>query len=88
MDRVTARHDSYRELVRTGVRCGRLTALDGLRSRWQLQCFMEPSITRDDAKEAVKAYCRDQWEAFDFSFYTKPGTKTGEFWVKFASWAL
>lgn len=88
MDRVTMRHAAYIELVRTGVRCGRLAALDGLRSRWHLQCFMEPRITRDEAKEAVKEYCKNQWEAFDFSFYTKHGSKPGEFWVKFASWAL
>jgi len=88
MDRITMRADAYQELVRTGVRCGRLQSTNGLQTGWTLQCFIMSDIDRDTAKEAVKRYCRDQWEAQNFSFFTKYGAKKGEFWVRFTSWAL
>jgi len=88
MDFVTARHSDYRELVQSGVMCGRLDSLQGYNGRWQLECFIIMDLTRDEAKRLVEMYCRAQWHGQDFSYFTKPQCKPGQFFVRFTSWEL
>ncbi len=88
MDYVTRRHSDYRELVQSGVMCGQLNSLQGRPGRWQLECQITMDLTRDEAKRLVEMYCRAQWQASDFSYFTKPGIAGHKFFVRFISWAL
>jgi len=88
MDYLTKRHSDYRELVQSGVMCGRLNSIQGYGGRWQLECMIVMDLTRDEAKRLVEMYCRTQWSAQDFSYFTTPKAKPGQFFVRFTSWAL
>lgn len=89
MDYVVRRHAEYRELVSSGVRCGKLHSGLTAKNRWHVQCFMDDLLTdRPTAKIMVEAFVRSQWDATLVSFYVKQGAKRGEFWCMFSSFAL
>jgi hypothetical protein len=88
MDYLTRRAVSYRDLVAHGVMCGKLNNLLDRPQRWQLECQIVGNITKDEAKRAVENYCRREWDATDFSYFTTAGAKSGSFRVRFTSFAL
>ncbi len=88
MDFVTSRATAYRDLVALGVRCGKLSLGGNVHGKWHLECFIMNDISNEDAKRAVIAFIRDQWEGSEFSFYKKTGGKKEQFFVSFVSYAL
>lgn len=88
MDYVTKRHESYRELVRSGIRCGTLQSRNRGAGRWQLECVMMSDMTNDYAKEKVMQYIRDQWQGSEFSWFRKHGDNYHRFYCVFTSFAL
>jgi len=88
MDYVTARHSDYRELVQSGVRCGRLNSVLNSNNRWELECFIVADLRREEAKRLVEMYIHAQWEGCCFSYFTRTNAKQGQFFVRFTSFAL
>lgn len=88
MDYVEKRATKYRELAQSGVICGTLRQEYGTNYGWTIECTKIAALGREAAKELVRQYLRETWEAVSITFFQKQERNPNKFYARFVSHAL
>lgn len=88
MDYVTRRATAYRDMVLAGVTVKRLARSNYAHTRWFVECVMSDFLDKEEAKQLISSYVRNEWDGYGISFSQRHGSKRHEFVCSFYSDAL
>lgn len=88
MNSTDRRSTRYKTLAAQGVTCGELRQTISPSESWTLQCRKIDALDNESAKQLVKEFLQDEWEAYRISFFRRVGTSPQIFYASFKSEAL
>lgn len=79
-------NELYMDLVgKQMCACGEVRHVENSLTKWTMECQLYKPGNKEKAKDGIRQFLQECWEAEEIKFFTKHGSKPGQFWVSFKS---